>query len=108
MFATYVLHSGVKGKFYGVEKSAEIMPYVYREVLYLQPGDEVQAFDGANKALGIEFLHFNSESEMNQFLSNPSQFLTVNVAGGEREASLGASANAQPYSAQSCSASICV
>ena len=102
MFATYVLHSGVNGKFYGVEKSADITPFVYREVLYLQSGDEVQAFDGANKALGIEFLRFDCESEMNQFLANPSQFITVNVACSEREASLGASANAQPYSVQSC------
>jgi biotin carboxylase len=101
VFATYVLHSGVNGEFCGVDKSADITPYVYREVLYLQPGDEVQAFDGANKALGIEFLHFNSESEMNQFLANPSHFITINIASDECRP-LGVSANAQPYNAQSC------
>ena len=32
--------------------------------MYKNPGDLVQFFDGANKAIGIIFLKFNSISEM--------------------------------------------
>ena len=68
-YATYVLHSGENGAFRGVEKSDAIAPHVYREVLYKGPGETVEAFDGANKALGIEFLRFADEVEMDRMLN---------------------------------------
>lgn len=67
-YATYVLHSGIDGAFQGVEKSESIAPHVYREVIYKQPGEPVESFDGANKALGIEFLRFADEAEMDGML----------------------------------------
>lgn len=67
-YATYVLHSGIDGVFNGIEKSSAIAKYVYREVMYKEPGDPVNAFDGANKALGIEFLRFANGSEMDAML----------------------------------------
>ncbi len=69
-FATYVLHSGVDGTFQGVEKSEAIAPHVYREVIYKEPGDVVEAFDGANKALGIEFLKFENGKSLDDFCRN--------------------------------------
>lgn len=72
-YVTYVLHSGVDGVFGGVEKSDVIAPHVYREVIYKQPGEPVEAFDGANKALGIEFLRFAGEAEMNATLEDISR-----------------------------------
>ena len=72
-FATYVLHSGIDGEFRGVEKSDAVEPHVYREVIYKQFGDSVEAFDGANKALGIEFLRFSSEAEMDTMLASVSR-----------------------------------
>ena len=71
-YATYVLHSGVDGVFRGVEKSEAVAPHVYREVIYKQPGEPVEAFDGANKALGIEFLRFADEAEMGAMLEGVS------------------------------------
>lgn len=69
-YATYVLHSGADGVFRGVEKSEAIAPYVYREVVYKEPGELVEAFDGANKALGIDFLRFDGEAEMDRMLDD--------------------------------------
>lgn len=69
-YATYVLHSNVDGVFRGIENSGAIRPHMYRSVIYKQPGEPVEAFDGANKALGIEFLRFDREAEMNGFLSS--------------------------------------
>ena len=69
-YATYVLHSSVDGVFRGIANSVAIRPHMYRSVIYKQPGESVEAFDGANKALGIEFLRFDGEAEMNGFLSS--------------------------------------
>lgn len=67
-FATYVLHSGIDGTFCEIEKSDAICQHVYREVIYKEPGNSVEAFDGANKALGIEFLRFADKAEMDYIL----------------------------------------
>lgn len=67
-FATYVLHSGIDGTFCKIEKSEAICQHVYREVIYKEPGNPVEAFDGANKALGIEFLRFADKAEMDYIL----------------------------------------
>lgn len=65
-FVTYVLHSYVEGTFHGIELSNELAPHVYRKVLYKKPGDRVEVFDGAGKALGILFLHFDDIEQMNR------------------------------------------
>lgn len=71
-YATYVLHSGTDGVFRGVEKSKAITSHLYREVIYKEVGEPVEAFDGANKALGIEFLRFADKTEMNRMLKGVS------------------------------------
>jgi len=63
-YMTYVLHSDHDGIFNGVEYSGDIRPHVYRETLYKKPGDPVERFDGAGKAIGIVFLKFNSQEQM--------------------------------------------
>lgn len=63
----YVLHSYKAGTFNGIEIDESIRKYVYREVVYKKPGDEVEVFDGAGKALGIIFLHFDTVDEMERF-----------------------------------------
>lgn len=69
-YATYVLHSGKNGLLKSVRISDEIKPHVYREVGYKKSGEPVEAFDGANKALGIDFLRFKNEAEMNRILDS--------------------------------------
>ncbi|MBD5505604.1 MAG: ATP-grasp domain-containing protein [Lachnospiraceae bacterium] len=64
-FMTYVLHSHKDGVYDDVEYSDEISPYIYRKVHYKQEGDDVEAFDGAGKALGIVFMKFPDEATMN-------------------------------------------
>ena len=78
-FMTYVLHSHVDGIFQGVELSDEILPYVYRKVLYKKEGDRVEVFDGAGKALGILFLHIDTEERMNDFVERIDELVQVVV-----------------------------
>ena len=40
-----------------LEIDEKIAKNVYRQVIYKNPGDKVEVFDGAGKALGIIFLH---------------------------------------------------
>lgn len=63
----YVLHSYEAGTFKGIEVDKSISKNVYRQVLYKHDGDAVEIFDGAGKALGIIFLHFDTEKEMAYF-----------------------------------------
>lgn len=78
-FMTYVLHSHVDGVFQGLEFSDEVLPYVYRKVLYKKEGDCVEAFDGAGKALGIVFFHIDTEERMNGFVERIDDLVQVVV-----------------------------
>lgn len=64
-YMTYVLHSQKSGVLSHIEYSPEIEKYIYRKVEYKEPGAEVEAFDGAGKALGIVFMRFPDAQVMN-------------------------------------------
>lgn len=76
-YCTYVLHSHRDGVFAAVQFSGHIAPHVYRKVIYKQPGDAVETFDGAGKALGIVFLHFDNEHDMDTFCDNPDKHISI-------------------------------
>lgn len=78
-YMTYVLHSGTKGLFEGIDYSPEALQAIYREVFYKQPGDSIEHFSGADKALGIVFLRFGSEDEMVQFVDAVDCHIKVKV-----------------------------
>lgn len=67
--ATYVLHTDHAGTFVGLDIAPQLAPHVYRKVMYVEPGDAVEGFDGANKALGIFFLRFDSVAQMEAALA---------------------------------------
>lgn len=62
--STFVLHADRPGVFAGVRLSSELEERVYRRVMYVEEGEEISAFDGANKALGILFLRFGNVDEL--------------------------------------------
>lgn len=66
----YVLHSYDAGRFKGIEIDESIRRNIYRQVIYKKTGDEVEVFDGAGKALGIVFLHFDEINEMELFCNH--------------------------------------
>lgn len=79
VIATYVLHSRVDGTFWGVELDPLIEGHVYRRVMYAEPGQHVERFDGANKALGMLFLRFGSEEEMHELLIRANELIRLVV-----------------------------
>ncbi len=78
-FMTYVLHSHHDGILESIEYAPEIENYIYRRVHYKKPGDAVEAFDGAGKALGIVFMRFPSVELMNVMQSNLDKYIHINL-----------------------------
>lgn len=73
----YVLHSYEAGVFKDVFIDEQIKKYVYRQVIYKQVGERVEVFDGAGKALGIIFLHFDTIEEMEAFSAHHESLIGI-------------------------------
>ena len=73
----YVLHSYIAGTFEGITIDEQIAKNVYRKVIYKNPGDDVEVFDGAGKALGIIFMHFDTVEEMEDFCDKHNSFIKI-------------------------------
>lgn len=82
-FMTYVLHSDKDGLFKDIAFSPEIEKFIYRKVIYKKPGNKVEAFDGASKALGIIFLRFPKEQTMKDLLSKVSNHIEIKMASSK-------------------------
>ena len=76
----YVLHSYEAGTFNGIKIDDSIRKYVYREVIYKKPGDKVDFFDGAGKALGIIFLHFDTKEQMDECCGRIEKLVKVRLS----------------------------
>lgn len=69
-YATHNLHSHRGGVFGDIRISAQLEPFILRKCIYKQPGDEVEYFDNAAKALGILFLKFPDQQTMDRMLTH--------------------------------------
>ena len=78
-YLTYVLHCDKDGIFEGVEYDDLIKPYIYRKVIYKEKGDQVEAFDGAGKALGIIFMKFPDSEVMNKIQNKLGSLIQVKL-----------------------------
>lgn len=76
---TYVPHARVDGVFEGLDIAPELAPHVYRTVPYVEEGAHVERFDGANKALGILFLRFDSVAQMEDMLSRMEELVRPRI-----------------------------
>ncbi|MCR5122822.1 MAG: ATP-grasp domain-containing protein [Ruminococcus sp.] len=73
----YVLHSDNDGVYERIDFSDEIEKNIFRKELYKKPGDPVERFDNAAKALGIIFLKFTSAEEMYDKMNRMKEFVRV-------------------------------
>lgn len=76
-YATHVLHSLQSGTYKAVEIDDELLPHVYRQVLYAREGDQVEPFNGANRAIGIVFAKFDSAQQMHDNMSKINDSINV-------------------------------
>ena len=76
-YATHNLHAAMNGRFSHVEFSEKLLPYIIRKNIYKKPGDMVEFFDNAAKALGILFLKFPNRQTMADILGDMNHHITI-------------------------------
>ncbi len=78
-YATHNLHTSKNGFLKDVVFDEEIEKRIIKKVIYKKRGDLVQFFDGANKAIGIVFLKFDSKEEMLYTMDHICKYINVIV-----------------------------
>ena len=78
-YATYNLHTAQTGYFEGVNYSNRIRKYIYKKYIYKKPGDKVEYFDNAGKAIGIVFMKFDDQVTMMDILEEIQNHIYVEV-----------------------------
>lgn len=79
VITTSVLHARESGAFECVEYAPSIQPHVYREMVYVEPGDHVEKLNYGAKAIGVVFLRFDSQEEMQTVLRDINEMIKVKV-----------------------------
>ena len=75
-----IVHSLQAGIYQGIEYDKQFKKeHVISEAIYPSIGDHVEAFHGANNAIGSIFLKFGNRQECDEKRSNLSQYINVNV-----------------------------
>ncbi len=78
-WAEVVLHSGVEGRFKSLCIDAKLPAEIVELDLWVKPGDTVGRFSGANNAIGMLILKFNSNEDLLYSLADQSKWLHVSV-----------------------------
>ncbi len=78
-WAEIILHSACSGNFAGLEIDPDLKAEVVESDLWVRPGDPVDAFGGANNAIGTLVLRFDDSEALEQAITNQSDWLHINV-----------------------------
>ena len=78
-WAEIILHADRGGVFEKLDISEEMLRYVIEEDLWVKAGDTVEAFSGANNAIGTLVLKFDSGKHMEEALASQDKWLKVRV-----------------------------
>lgn len=78
-WAIIILHSDSNGEFIKLEIDESVKPFVVEEDLWVNPGDEVHEFTGANEAIGTLVINCDDHSQVEQCLENVSTLFKVIV-----------------------------
>ena len=78
-WAEIILHSDKKGHFDHLEIQKDLKAEIIEEDLWVNKGDLVEPFDGANQAIGTLVLKFDTEEEMEKSITNQREWLNVVV-----------------------------
>lgn len=78
-WAEIILHADNSGIYDRIEISDTLNAEIIEEDLWVKSGDSVEGFEGANNAIGILILKFNSKEELEKAIVNQSEWLKVIV-----------------------------
>lgn len=79
VWVDFVVHSNKKGRFVDAVIDEPIEPHVKEKCLYVNRGDSVGAFDGANQAVGTLFMRFDTYREAESVVSHAADWLQIKV-----------------------------
>lgn len=72
-----VLHTSENGLFNGVEYSELAKKALVRENVQKKMGEQVRPFERCNDLVGLNFLHFKSQSDMDEVMCNTNETMKV-------------------------------
>lgn len=78
-WAEVILHAPKAGRFAGLEIASSLKAQVIERDLWVKEGDRVEAFHGANDAIGTLVLRFDNKEEMEYAITRQSDWLEVIV-----------------------------
>ena len=72
-----ILHADKDGTFQSLKIAEQYAPNVVDTDLWVDEGDQVPGFNGANDAIGTLKMRFEKEQEMLHFISNIDQYVHI-------------------------------
>ncbi len=78
-WAEVILHADKAGVFDHLEISKDLPAEIIEEDLWVEKGDRIKAFEGANDAIGTLVLKFQSVDELEESMTNQREWLNVFV-----------------------------
>lgn len=78
-YCILVLHADKPGHFVDVVINDQFKGEIIEKEIRVDKGTKVEAFSGANNALGTLFLRFNTREEMDFALTHQRNWLTINI-----------------------------
>jgi len=78
-WAEIILHADNDGEFVGLNVNPSIPADIVEEDLWVNPGDKVHSFEGANDAIGTLVLRFNNSNDLEKYITDQSSWLKVIV-----------------------------
>lgn len=78
-WAEIILHADKDGVFDHLEISKDLPAEIVEEDLWVEKGDKVESFEGANNAIGTLVLNFNSAEDLEYAITHQKEWLKVIV-----------------------------
>ncbi len=78
-WAEVILHAGEVGLFDRLDVSEDMKPYIVETDLWVVKGDRVEAFDGANQAIGTLVMRFPTSDVLEKAMENTGRWCQVIV-----------------------------
>ena len=76
-WAEIILHSRQAGIYQSVQIAPEVMPFMVQEDYWVSPGEEIERFSGANKAIGTLVLNFPDRETLEKYMSDDSWYRVI-------------------------------
>ena len=96
-WAEVILHAPKAGRFAGLEIASSLKAQVIERDLWVKEGDRVEAFLGANDAIGTLVLRFEDKKEMEYAILHQSEWMKIKVENNCNVMNISKNAELNPF-----------